>query len=74
MIVHGVNLSLSTPHDVANYACGRTPSAKSANVWWEPACGCRCAGNDGYLQYLTTKGRARWLHNISITDPAMRKA
>ncbi len=25
MVVHGVNLSLSVPHDVANYACGRTP-------------------------------------------------
>ena len=25
MVVHGVNLSLSIPHDVANYACGRTP-------------------------------------------------
>ena len=25
MAVHGVNLSLSIPHDVANYACGRTP-------------------------------------------------
>ena len=23
--MHGVNLSLSVPHDVANYACGRTP-------------------------------------------------
>ena len=25
MVIHGVNLSLSVPHDVANYACGRTP-------------------------------------------------
>ena len=25
MLIHGVNLSLSVPHDVANYACGRTP-------------------------------------------------
>ena len=25
MTIHGVNLSLSVPHDVANYACGRTP-------------------------------------------------
>ena len=25
MVVHGVNLSLSIRHDVANYACGRTP-------------------------------------------------
>lgn len=25
MAIHGVNLSMSVPHDVANYACGRTP-------------------------------------------------
>ena len=25
LIVHGVNMSLSIPHDVKNYACGRTP-------------------------------------------------
>ncbi len=25
MVIHGANLSLSIPHDVRNFACGRTP-------------------------------------------------
>ena len=33
-IIHGANLSLSIPHDVRNYACGRTPVCERQNVWW----------------------------------------
>ena len=32
--IHGANLSLSIPHNVRNYACGRRRSASNANVWW----------------------------------------
>ncbi len=57
MVVHGVNLSLSIPHDVANYACGRTPVCEEC----ERLVGAgivvvAAAGNDGYLQYMTAKG------------------
>jgi hypothetical protein len=70
MVVHGVNLSLSIPHDVANYACGRTPVCEEC----ERLVGAglvvvAAAGNDGYLQYMTAKGLMEGYRSISITDP-----
>jgi subtilisin family serine protease len=71
VVVHGVNLSLSIPHDVANYACGRTPICEecdrlvAAGVVVVVA-----AGNEGYANYLTRTGSyADTYRNISITDP-----
>lgn len=69
-VVHGVNLSLSIPHDVANYACGRTPVCEEC----ERLVGAgivvvAAAGNDGYLQYVTAKGLMEGYRSISITDP-----
>jgi len=68
--VHGVNLSLSIPHDVANYACGRTPVCEEC----ERLVGAgivvvAAAGNEGYLQYITAKGLTEGYRSISITDP-----
>ena len=37
MTIHGANLSLSIPHNVRNYACGRRRSATSASGWWTAA-------------------------------------
>jgi serine protease AprX len=70
MVVHGTNLSLSIPHDVANYACGRTPVCEEC----ERLVGAgivvvAAAGNDGYLQYMTSKGLLEGYRSISITDP-----
>jgi serine protease AprX len=70
MIVHGVNLSLSIRHDVANYACGRTPICEECHR----AVGAgivvvAAAGNDGYLQYVTPRGPTEGYRSISITDP-----
>ena len=31
--IHGANLSLSIPHDVRNFACGRTPVCNDASGW-----------------------------------------
>ena len=69
--VHGVNLSLSIPHDIANYACGRTPVCDecervvSAGVVVVAA-----AGNQGYRKYTTEEGTTTEAYNsISITDP-----
>jgi hypothetical protein len=69
--MHGVNLSLSIPHDIANYACGRTPVCDecervvSAGVVVVAA-----AGNQGYRKYTTEEGTTSEAYNsISITDP-----
>jgi subtilisin family serine protease len=69
-VIHGVNLSLSIRHDVANYACGRTPVCDEAERL--VAAGVvvvTAAGNDGYMHYTTPEGRAEGYRSISITDP-----
>jgi subtilisin family serine protease len=69
--IHGVNLSLAIRHEVANYACGRTPICDEC----ERLIGAgivvvAAAGNEGYQQYLTPKGGVLDAYrNISITDP-----
>jgi len=69
-VVHGVNLSLSIPHDVANYACGRTPVCEECErLVGAGTVVVAAAGNDGYLQYLTAKGPMEGYRSISITDP-----
>jgi hypothetical protein len=75
LVVHGINLSLSIPHDVANFACGRTPvceeceRATAAGVTVVAA-----AGNQGYLRYRTHRGYQEGYHTISITDPGNAEA
>lgn len=71
VVVHGANLSLSIPHDISNYACGRTPvcdeceRAVSSGVVVVAA-----AGNQGRQRYTTAEGLvAEAYHSISITDP-----
>jgi serine protease AprX len=70
MAVHGVNVSVSIRHDIANFACGRTPVCEEC----ERLVGAgivvvAAAGNDGYLQYLTSRGPQDSYRSISITDP-----
>jgi serine protease AprX len=70
--IHGVNLSLSIPHEVANYACGRTPVCEECErVVANGTTVVAAAGNDGYLQYSTGEGEARYegYQTVSITDP-----
>ncbi|HEU4712102.1 MAG TPA: S8 family serine peptidase [Pyrinomonadaceae bacterium] len=70
MMVHGVNLSLSIRHDVANFACGSTPVCEEANrLVGGGIVVVAAAGNNGYLQFMTTKGTQEGYHSISITDP-----
>ncbi len=69
-VAHGVNLSLSIHHDVANFACGRTPVCDEC----ERLAGAgvvvvAAAGNQGYRRYLTDAGAAESYQGISITDP-----
>jgi subtilisin family serine protease len=71
MVVHGVNLSLSVPHDVANYACGRTPVCEECER--TVASGVvvvAAAGNRGFNKSIEAEGGALGDYRyISITDP-----
>ncbi|HTG35895.1 MAG TPA: S8 family peptidase [Thermoanaerobaculia bacterium] len=71
MVVHGVNLSLSIPHDVSNYACGRTPVCEECErVVSSGIVVVAAAGNQGYRKYTTEEGGTTTAYNsISITDP-----
>ena len=69
--VHGVNLSFSIDHDVANYACGRTPVCEEAELLVRNgAVVVAAAGNSGRARYLTPTGGADdGFRTVSITDP-----
>ncbi|HEV7889831.1 MAG TPA: S8 family peptidase [Pyrinomonadaceae bacterium] len=70
-VIHGVNMSLSIRHDVANYACGSTPVCEEAErLVNNGTVVVAAAGNKGYMQYITPEGRAsEGYSSISITDP-----
>jgi hypothetical protein len=71
VVVHGVNLSLSIPHDVANYACGRTPVCEECErLVGTGVIVVAPAGNEGYMQHDGSLGGFNTgYRNISITDP-----
>lgn len=69
-IIHGANLSLSMKHDVANYACGRTPVCEECErVVNSGVVVVAAAGNDGYLRMTTASGDSEGYRSISISDP-----
>ena len=68
--IHGVNLSLSLRHDVANYACGHTPICQECERL--VAAGTvvvAAAGNRGFQRFLTDKGPLDGYYGVSLTDP-----
>jgi subtilisin family serine protease len=69
--VHGANLSLSIPHDISNYACGRTPVCDECErLVSSGVVVVAAAGNQGYRKYTTAEGvTAEAYNSISITDP-----
>ncbi len=74
--VHGVNLSLSIRHEVANFACGRTPVCDQCEeLVGSGVVVVAAAGNSGYLKYVTVQGPGKQAvategyHTVSITDP-----
>jgi serine protease AprX len=71
LAVHGVNLSMSIRHDVANYACGRTPICEeAARLVANGATVVAAAGNDGYARgSVQASGLGEGYRSISITDP-----
>jgi len=70
MAVHGVNLSMSIPHDVSNFACGRTPVCEEAErVVNSGIVVVAAAGNQGYRKFTTPDGTIESYSSVSITDP-----
>jgi subtilisin family serine protease len=68
--VHGVNMSLSIPHDVANYACGRTPVCEEAErVVSSGVVVVVAAGNQGYRRTTIEGVTSEAYNTISVTDP-----
>lgn len=71
MMVHGANLSLSVPHDVASFACGRTPVCEECErLVASGVVVVAAAGNMGYSkQEAGAFAGFESYHTTSITDP-----
>ena len=70
MAIHGANLSLSIPHDVRNFACGRTPVCEEANrLSANGVVVVAAAGNLGYQSFQVHGGVFEGYSTVSITDP-----
>jgi serine protease AprX len=68
--IHGANLSLSIPHDVRNFACGRTPICEECERLVESGVVVvAAAGNHGYQNFETKEGTYEGYAAFSITDP-----
>jgi serine protease AprX len=70
LTIHGANLSLSIPHDVRNFACGRTPICNESERLVESGVVVvAAAGNFGYQSFETKDGSFESYTAFSITDP-----
>ncbi|MDP3000800.1 MAG: S8 family serine peptidase [Bryobacterales bacterium] len=71
LVIHGVNLSMAVPHDVANFACGRTPVCEECErVVASGVVVVTAAGNRGFNKFSSADGGATGDYRyISITDP-----
>jgi serine protease AprX len=70
MMIHGANLSLSIPHDVRNYACGRTPVCDECErLVGSGVVVVAAAGNRGYQSFETRDGVYEGYAAFSVTDP-----
>jgi hypothetical protein len=68
--IHGANLSMSIPHDVRNFACGRTPICNECErVVDSGVVVVTAAGNHGYKSFQTKEGAYESYAAFSITDP-----
>jgi hypothetical protein len=68
--IHGANLSLSIPHDVRNYACGRTPICNECERMVNSGVVVvTAAGNRGYQNFETQDGVYEGYAAFSVTDP-----
>lgn len=71
LLIHGVNVSLSIPHDVSNYACGRTPVCEECDrLVGSGVIVVAAAGNYGREKYVTASGEIdEGYRTVSISDP-----
>jgi hypothetical protein len=70
IVIQGVNLSLSIPHNVRNYACGRTPiCVECERLVDSGVVVVAAAGNRGYQHFRTEEGTFENYAAFSITDP-----
>jgi serine protease AprX len=70
LTIHGANLSLSIPHDVRNFACGRTPICNESERLVESGVVVvAAAGNLGYQRFETKDGSYEGYTAFSVTDP-----
>jgi hypothetical protein len=68
--IHGANLSLSIPHSVRNYACGRTPVCNECErLVNSGVVVVAAAGNRGYQNFQTKDGTFESYAAFSVTDP-----
>lgn len=68
--IHGANLSLSIPHNVRNYACGRTPvCVECERLVDNGVVVVAAAGNRGLQKFETNDGVFESYAAFSITDP-----
>lgn len=68
--IHGANLSLSIPHSVRNYACGRTPvCVECERLVDSGVVVVAAAGNRGFQNFQTKEGFYEGYAAFSITDP-----
>lgn len=68
--IHGANLSLSIPHNVRNYACGRTPICNECERLIDSGVVVvAAAGNHGFQKFETKDGSFESYAAFSITDP-----
>ncbi|MGE0144236.1 MAG: S8 family peptidase [Planctomycetota bacterium] len=69
-VIHGVNLSLSIPHDVRNFACGRTPICNEVErLQQSGVVVVAAAGNKGYVSREMDPKAGESYRSMSITDP-----
>jgi len=70
LTIHGANMSLSIPHDVRNFACGRTPICNESERLVESGVMVvAAAGNLGYQRFETKDGSYEGYTAFSVTDP-----
>lgn len=70
IVVHGVNMSLSIPHKVGSFACGRTPVCNECTrLVGAGVTVVAAAGNLGYRQFSSEGETFHAYSTLSITDP-----